>query len=104
MTNFKSADIFKGILETQKSTQNGERFAKSGAKKTSGASVYHARIKHDGVLHGANCLLSRPSDAAIPAAILEVCEAHDPGSRQAPAFVTIPGDASSIPDDAAGEP
>jgi hypothetical protein len=50
MVNFKSASIFKGILETQNSTRNGENFAESGGKKIARRVVYHAGINYDAAL------------------------------------------------------
>ncbi len=41
LVNAQVADIFKGIFETQKSTRNGEKIAKSGAFETCRAAVYH---------------------------------------------------------------
>ena len=57
--NAQVADIFKGIFETQKSTQNEEKNAKSGARKTCRAAVYHARIYHNAALRQTNGLLRR---------------------------------------------
>jgi hypothetical protein len=58
MVKIKTADIFKGILETWNSTRNPKNFAESGAKKIWAARVYHPRIYHDGAIGGANGLLA----------------------------------------------
>jgi hypothetical protein len=50
LVNSKLARIFKGILESWKSTQNEKRFAKSGGQKIWGSGVYQARIYHDSPL------------------------------------------------------
>jgi hypothetical protein len=46
MVNLRVAVIFKGIFETQKSTRNGENFAKSGALGTWAPAIYHPRINY----------------------------------------------------------
>jgi hypothetical protein len=56
VVNAQVADIFKRILESWNSTENGKRFAKSGGRKICRAAVYHARINHDADLRESNGL------------------------------------------------
>jgi hypothetical protein len=51
MVNIKSAYIFNGVFETQKSTRNGKNNAKIRALATWRPRVYHAGIYHDGALY-----------------------------------------------------
>jgi hypothetical protein len=53
----RTADIFKGILETRKTAQNAEKFAKMRLLNASSAAVYQAGIYHDGALREINRLL-----------------------------------------------
>jgi hypothetical protein len=46
LVNIKSADIFKGILQAWKSTQNAENFAEMRTKFTWAAQVNHTGINH----------------------------------------------------------
>jgi hypothetical protein len=57
MVDFKSAAIFKGVFEMQKSTRNGKNNAESGALVTWHPRVYHAVIKHTGEAYGVCGLL-----------------------------------------------
>jgi hypothetical protein len=52
VVNPQPAGIFNGILETQKSAQSGEKYAKSGACETRGSAVYHAHINHAAATYG----------------------------------------------------
>jgi hypothetical protein len=51
MVNIKTANIFKGIFETQKLTRNGKNNAKIRALATWRPRVYHAGIYYDGALY-----------------------------------------------------
>jgi hypothetical protein len=59
MVNLKSANIFKGIFEMQKSTRNGKNNAKIRALGTWRHRVYHVRIYHDRELRGRNGSFTR---------------------------------------------
>jgi hypothetical protein len=63
MVDFKSAAIFKGIFEKQKSTRNGKKNAESGALVTWPPRVYHAAIKHTVEACGVCGLLRRCESA-----------------------------------------
>jgi hypothetical protein len=63
MVDFKSAGIFKGIFEMQKSTRNGKNNAKIRALVTWHPRVYHAVIKHTGEACGV-CGLLRCCESA----------------------------------------
>ena len=64
MVNFKSASIFKGILETQNPAQNEKNFAETGRWKIARRAVYHAGIDHDTALgHERGCPRSLGSSA-----------------------------------------
>jgi len=54
LVDSKLARIFKGILESWKSAENAERFAKSGGQKIRGFGVYQTRINHDSPLREIN--------------------------------------------------
>jgi hypothetical protein len=60
VVNFESANIFKGILEMQKSTRNGKKFAESGVLGTWHGCVYHAGINHEAACTRLHCPLTRP--------------------------------------------
>jgi hypothetical protein len=53
-----TATIFKGILESQESTQNAKKFAEIRHPDTSSGTVYHAGIYHDGARPGIHRPLS----------------------------------------------
>jgi hypothetical protein len=76
MVNIKTANIFKGIFETQKSTRNGKNNAKMRALVTWRFRIYHAGIKQDRVLRKMRGLLRH--------------RRRHPGSLQMPAPVTAP--------------
>ena len=47
MVNFTIAIIFKGIFETQKSTENRKKISQLRQEIVRGPGVYHRRIKHN---------------------------------------------------------
>ena len=50
VVNLRTANVFNGFFETQKSTQKGEKNAKFRACKTRLRRVYHVGINHDAAL------------------------------------------------------
>jgi hypothetical protein len=58
MVNERTAGIFKGIFETQKSTRNGKNFAEMRALRTWGTAVYPVRVNHIGAQGDANGFLT----------------------------------------------
>jgi hypothetical protein len=54
----RTANIFKGIFEMQKSTRNSKKNAKMRALVTWHPRIYHAVIKHTGAPYGRNCFLT----------------------------------------------
>jgi hypothetical protein len=55
----RTAGIFKGILESRKTAENAEKFAKTRLLSASSAAVYQAGIYHDGALREINRPLTR---------------------------------------------
>jgi hypothetical protein len=58
MVNFTIAIIFKGISETQKSTQNRKKFAQLRQGKIRRSSVYHRLVNYNTALREIYGLLS----------------------------------------------
>jgi hypothetical protein len=76
LVKLRVAVIFKGIFETQKSTRNGENFAKSGALGTWAPAIYHPRINHAAPLYRLYQKLGSQhgSSSAFPCAMMEGTE------------------------------
>ena len=73
MVKIKTAAIFKGIHEMQKSTPNEENFAKNHAWETRGSCVNQVQINHDAAHMAVGGLLTkgwgtngRPSPHPVP--------------------------------------
>jgi hypothetical protein len=59
MVNSRPADIFNGILETQKSAEEAENFAEILQNEAAHPRVYHMRINHKPAMGKLNTLASR---------------------------------------------
>jgi hypothetical protein len=66
MVNIKTAGIFKGIFEIQKSTRSAKNFAEIRVLATWGSRVYHAGIYHDAPAAGLYVALTRRWSSGPP--------------------------------------